>query len=95
MKLSPLLAIGLLAAQSPAFEVATVKPIDPNPNAMHSPGVTIFPGGRVAISDTELKGLISIAFHISYWQISGGEPWVEKDKFDLEAKPPAESRISC
>ena len=68
------------------FEVASVKPVEPN--VPHMVGVKIYPGARVQISALPLKGLIAIAFGVSYWQISGGEPWMEKDNFDIEAKCP-------
>jgi uncharacterized protein (TIGR03435 family) len=90
----PLFAIGLISTVTgqdpvavPQFEVATVKPIDPDPNLRRSPGVRIYPGARVVISATSLKGLVAIAFHLSYWEISGGDPWIEKDEYDIEAKP--------
>ena len=76
------------SAVAPAtFEVATIKPIDPTPGAMHMVGVKVFPGGRVTITTFSLKGLICTAFDIHYWQLSGGDAWTEKDRYDLEAKP--------
>src|SRR4051812_20722765 len=72
----------------PRFEVASIKPIDPNA-AMHRSGLSIYPGGRVEIPNTTLKGMVVIAFGLSYWQISGGEPWMEKEQYDVEAKPSA------
>lgn len=75
------------AAAPPAFEVATIKPIDPTPGAMHMIGVKVFPGGRVTITTFSLKQLICTAFGIDYWQLSGGDAWMEKERYDLEAKP--------
>ena len=68
------------------FEVASIKPRDPN--VMHLVGVKVYPGGRVTLSALSLKGLVTIAFGLSYWQVSGGEAWMEKEEFDIEAKPP-------
>jgi uncharacterized protein (TIGR03435 family) len=92
-----LFAIGFTAAVGPAacaqtgnlpeFEVASIKPTDPN--AMHLLGFKIYPGGRVVASALPLKSLIAAAFGLSYWQISGGESWIEKDEYEIEAKPPA------
>jgi uncharacterized protein (TIGR03435 family) len=76
------------AAASPEFEVASIKPMDPNA-AMHRTGLQIFPSGRVVIPTTSLKGLIVTAFGLSYWQISGGVAWMEKDEYDVEAQPAA------
>jgi uncharacterized protein (TIGR03435 family) len=71
----------------PQFEVATIKPIDPTPGAMHMVGVKVFPGGRVTITTFSLKALICTAFDINYWQLKGGDAWTEKQMYDLEAKP--------
>ncbi len=68
-----------------AFEVASVKPSDPAGGGMCC--VTIHPGGRVEIHALPLKTLIVVAFGLSNFQISGGDAWVEKEKFDIEAKP--------
>ena len=74
------------------FEVATIKPIDPRGGAMV--GANVYPGGRVLITGEPLKNLIQIAFDLSWWQISGGEEWVSKDIYDLEAKPFESARSS-
>jgi uncharacterized protein (TIGR03435 family) len=70
------------------FEVATIKPIDPTPGAMHMVGAKVYPGGRVTIASFSLKGLICTAFDLNYWQLKGGDAWTEKQMYDLEAKPP-------
>lgn len=75
------------AAAPSAFEVATIKPIDPTPGVMHMMGVKVFPGGRVTISGFSLKALICAAFDINFWQLKGGDAWTEKQAYDLEAKP--------
>jgi uncharacterized protein (TIGR03435 family) len=74
------------AASLPQFEVATIKPIDPN--AVHSVGVEVSPGGTVALNGLTLKGMICTAFNLSYWQIEGGDPWMEKTQYDVVGKPP-------
>jgi uncharacterized protein (TIGR03435 family) len=81
------------AAQLPEFEVASVKPVDPN--VPHMVGVKVYPGGRVVISALSLKALVATAFRLSYWQISGGDGGTEKDDYNIEAKPSAnlQSRI--
>src|SRR5262245_49708398 len=91
-RLTALIFAAAMAAQPGAaqseFEIASIKPIDPNAG-IHMTGLQIFPGGRIVIPTTSLKGLIVTAFGLSYWQLSGGEPWMEKDLYDVEAKPPA------
>jgi len=85
--LAPAQATVAPAAAAPAFEVATIKPIDPTPGAMHMVGVKVFPGGRVTITTFSLKSLVCTAFNIDYWQLSGGDAWTEKLQYDIEAKP--------
>src|ERR1700754_3080471 len=68
------------------FEVANVRPLDLNAPSMM--GIDVHPGGRVVLSGLTLKSLIAAAFRLSYWQISGGDAWVEKDEYIIEAKPP-------
>jgi uncharacterized protein (TIGR03435 family) len=77
-----------------AFEVATVKPVDPNPKVIHSMGVNVRPGGRVEINDFPLKTLIGVAFHVGYWQISGGDDWIGKVEYDVVADPPESYRAT-
>jgi len=74
----------------PAFEVASIKPVDQN--VEHMQGVQVFPGGRVVISALSLKMLITTAYHLAYRDISGGEPWMEKEEYRIEAVPPPEWR---
>lgn len=77
-------------AKLPEFEVATIKPV--NPNGMHMGGISIFPGGRVAIGNASLKSLICTAFDVNYWQLSGGDDWTDKLTWNLEANPPESVR---
>ena len=83
---------GDFSSTLPEFEVATVKPS--LPNVPHEFGPRIYPGARVVISATPLKALLALAFHLSYWQISGGDAWTGKDEYDVEAKPPENLRSS-
>ena len=87
-------AVGVLllscgaAAQSPRFEVASVKPIDPS--VPQEAGIKIHAGGTLAISGLSLKALVGAAYGVAYWQIGGGEPWMERETFRVDAKPPAD-----
>jgi uncharacterized protein (TIGR03435 family) len=72
----------------PAFEVASIKPADLNGGRPCC--VTIRPGARVEINALPLKSLIATAFRLSGFQISGGDAWIEKDNYDIEAKPSAD-----
>ena len=80
------------APRLPAFEVASVNPIDPD--APHMTGIEVYRGGRVVISGLSLKALVAAAFGLPYWQISGGDAWIEKDVYHVEAKPAENSGIT-
>jgi uncharacterized protein (TIGR03435 family) len=90
-----LAASSAAAAQNGAagnFEVASVKPMDPN--APIRVGVTVQPSGRVVLSGMPLQSIIHTAFGVAFWQISGGEDWVRKDIYVIEAKAPENSGIT-
>ena len=78
------------AFSQPAFEVASIKPYDTK-NGVWDAGVRVYPGGRVVIRSQPLNALITTAFNVGRWQLSGGEDWMEKDVYDVEAKAPGQS----
>jgi uncharacterized protein (TIGR03435 family) len=80
--------VTLLQGQSPArpeFEVASLKP-----NASGNPGFAVraMPAGITAIN-ISLKRLIALAYSVTDYQIFGELPWLESQRFDLEAKAEA------
>jgi uncharacterized protein (TIGR03435 family) len=97
----PLVACGALAlafaafgqdsTQLPRFEVASVKPTEPN---VYVVGMFTYTGGRVTASNYTLKMLIHDAYAVEMYQILGGPAWSETDRFSLEAKPAASSPLS-
>jgi uncharacterized protein (TIGR03435 family) len=36
-----------------------------------------------------LKSLVIAAFDVSYWQLKGGDDWMENERWDIEAQSPA------
>jgi uncharacterized protein (TIGR03435 family) len=74
-----------------AFEVASVKPSNPQ---VRSIGLSAWPGGRITITEYTLKQLIHEAYGVQPFQISGGPKWMDEDRYDIEAKPPASSSSS-
>lgn len=78
---------GLLAFAQPApraaFEVASVKPGDPN-NSQFS--YRLLPGGRYIAANVTLKNLISSAYSVTDPRMSGGPGWLNTDRFTIEAK---------
>jgi len=73
-------------AQSPAarpeFDVASVK--TSAPGARES--VLRTPAGRVDAKNVSLKLLISSAYGVDGFEISGAPSWINSDRFDVEAK---------
>ncbi len=69
------------------FEVATIKPGSLDANGGRHMSLSIYPNGRVKITNWPLKNLICTAYGLSYWQVNNGPAWIEKDFFDVEAKP--------
>lgn len=51
--------------------------------------LNVSPDGEVRITNWTLKALICAAYNMGWWQIQGGPAWIEKDEFDVTAKPPA------
>jgi uncharacterized protein (TIGR03435 family) len=80
-----LLFILLLAlpswAQSPSFEVASIKP---NNSGSGASTENTSPG-RVTAINTSVSSLIQQAFGIKEFQISGAPAWVVSDKYDFAA----------
>jgi uncharacterized protein (TIGR03435 family) len=82
-----LLCGGHVLGQSPPtqlkFEVASVKPSAPDAPGMFS---RYLPGGGLRITGATLLGLISMAYDVRAFQISGGPKWIDTDRFDIDAR---------
>ncbi len=72
------------------FEVASVKPT----TSRELGGVYTYPGGRIELRGCTLHYMIEQAFNLQPFQISGGPGWMQSDRFDVDAKPPASSKSS-
>ena len=68
----------------PEFEVATIKPSDPN---RPSWGITVNRSGMFNTLNTNLSDLIKFAYDMHPRQVIGAPAWVDSEKFDLSAKP--------
>jgi uncharacterized protein (TIGR03435 family) len=78
------------ADTNPAFEVATIKPSDPN-----QPGWTLGTRGTHFFTiNTNMIDLISFAYGLHAKQIVGGPAWFLAEKFDIEGVPNTEVRPS-
>jgi bla regulator protein blaR1 len=71
-------------AAQPQFEVASIKPSDPNDRRMM---FRMMPGGAINLHGVTLKALVQQAYDVREFQISGGPGWIGADKYDITAKP--------
>jgi len=83
------IVIGTLPLRSqtrPSFEVASIKAGDAKDIRS---GVHIQPGGLFRTENATLRTLISFAYDLRNYEISGGPPWMDSEIFTIEAKAPA------
>ena len=75
-------------AASATFEVAAIKPSNPDPSHPLSavPMVRPQPGARVTVSNFPLKMLIAYAYELQDFRVDGGPPTLMSAKFDVTAK---------
>jgi uncharacterized protein (TIGR03435 family) len=80
------MAVGACAAvaQTPKFEVASIKPSDPNGQFMNT---RTNPNGGITYEGITLKVLIMNAWGVLPFQITGGPAWAETERYEVEAKP--------
>ena len=91
-----LVAAGVaLLAQAPAaapaapqnFEVASVKPSNPNPTGPLGATPMVLPAlGRLTAQNVTLRMLVMTAYDRQPFQIVGGPSWQNSNKFDITAK---------
>src|SRR5882724_3533744 len=75
-----------ILAQTPAFEVASVKPSASNDGR---PSIVRDPGGGFTAANVGLETVILLAYQVQGYQLKGGPGWIRSDRFDFAAKPPA------
>src|SRR5689334_8612006 len=69
--------------ESYSFEVATLKQ---NKSGERGGGIRRLPGGRVTVTNTPARVLITFAYQLGQYQLVGGPSWLADDKFDITAK---------
>jgi uncharacterized protein (TIGR03435 family) len=84
-------AIAFAQNPLPQFEVATVKSPGPQDRFII---LYNYPGGRVVISLYTFGQLLHEALGVQRFQVVGAPAWVDSDRFMIEAKPPASSKLS-
>ena len=75
----------------PQFEIATVKSPGPQDRI-----ITLYnyPGGRVVINLYTFALLLHEALGVQRFQVVGAPAWIDSERFMIEAKPPASSKLS-
>jgi len=76
------------ADASPAFEVATIKPSNPETGGRGF----LVRGRNFSTINTSVSDLITFAYGLHARQIAGGPAWLESEKYDLNAKPEGEGQ---
>jgi uncharacterized protein (TIGR03435 family) len=80
------------ATAAPAFEVATIKPVDPG--AGKGRYIVMQGTDRFVAKAYTLKLLIAAAYDLNPREISGGPDWADSDHYDILAVTPGETRPS-
>src|ERR1039458_4766186 len=84
-------AFGQGAAESPTFEVASVKPAEPQAMGMMSVMMRGGPGsadpGQITYSNVSLKNDVRIGIAVRAYQ-SNGRKWLYSERLDIVAKIP-------
>jgi uncharacterized protein (TIGR03435 family) len=70
-------------AAQPQFEVASIKPSDPNERRFM---FRMMPGGGIDLHGVTLKALVQQAYDVRDFQVSGGPGWIGADRYDIIAK---------
>lgn len=78
----------MAATEVPEFEVATIKPSKPE---QQGKGI-FFRDRRFATINSTLNDLITFGYGIHVKQISGGQAWMDSEKFDIIAQPKDEGQ---
>jgi uncharacterized protein (TIGR03435 family) len=73
----------MAADADPSFEVATIKPSQPD---RQGDGILVR-GTQFKTFNTTLRDLIAFTYQLHPKQITGGPEWIATDKFDIEAQP--------
>lgn len=80
--------IALAQAPRPAFEVASVKRRTEESKRF---AFAAREGGRMDIFNNEMANVIDNAYGISNYQLVGAPEWVNSERYDIEARGPANS----
>src|SRR5262245_22730226 len=73
-----------VSAQFGSFEIASVKPSDPDPTGPI--GVVVPALGRLTATNATLRRLVYAAYQLQPFQVVGGPAWQNTNRFDINAK---------
>lgn len=84
-----IMAVGLMAvsisgqttSSQPAFDVASVKPVNPSSHGISLSGDP----SRLAVRNVTIKFLIGLAYNVKDFQILGGPRLLDSERYDIEA----------
>lgn len=80
-----------MAADAPmTFEVATIKPSDPNAQGR----LFTMRGREILTINTSLSDLINMSYDVHPRQVIGGPAWMTSDKYDVTGRPQGEGQPS-
>lgn len=82
-------AVTIAFAQEPTFDAASVKA---NRSGSSDSTIGIIPGGTYRAINTTLERIIPDAFGVLPFQVTGGPTWLASERFDINARPPADAR---
>lgn len=90
MRIKPamLLLCSVVYAQ-PSFEVASIKPADPNSTGRW---IRMQTAHQFVAHNHALRTLLAAAYDLSPKAIAGGPAWVDSDYYEIVAKAPGEAR---
>jgi bla regulator protein blaR1 len=66
------------------FEVASIKPANPD---QQGGLIQFMPGGGLKLTNIPLRAMITFAYDVRDFQVSGGQGWVGNERFDVLARP--------
>ena len=78
------IAIGVNAQVRPAFDVVSVKANNSGTGFVRIGGQPL--AGRFVATNASVEMLVTWAYRIQNYQLSGGPGWIRTDKFDIEAR---------
>ena len=85
-------SISLSLALAQSFEVASIKPFDPESARQMWTGLTV-DAGMVRYTNISLKQCIRTAYRVRDFQVEG-PPWINDNRFEITAKLPAGAQLS-